>query len=543
MEKFQNKVSNNIYSYEPFGYEGQVTTVEVDLRHGIPAVDISGIDDSNVNAARETLKAATKNAGFEFPDGRVLISVSPADLRKNSRNADLAMALSVQNALNTTTEDKILAVGELDSWDSSANVIPAKAMRAAAKDALELGITKIICHPANAKEIRDIEGLSVYEAETLQDAVMALSKPELFIQNEQEKNIGIPENAVEFAPGPLVSIDEDFLTGHSKTVEAIEAAVAGKHNILLEGAPGNGKTLIAQELIPYLTPRLTTEEAQVPARIKSITGIINPNNPVSKDAPFRMPHQTASIEGMCGGGVNLRPGEISLAHNGILFLDEASEFRSSVLSMIRVPMEIKQITLARAGRNTVYPANFQLVMAANPCPCGNLGCPGKVCLDSKKSVEIYSRKLEPLTDRVEITSYVFKDPTDHKKINLAAVRERIRTAYEIQRKYGKYNRDLEPMDLKKRIDFTPEMNKFLGENFPVYVNQSEYSHDNSVRNLKVLNAMKLSLTVANLDGREKVTVKDLQKAIELGQSIESKVQKLCRKIERKQEKENLREGR
>ena len=134
MEKFQNKVSNNIYSYEPFGYEGQVTTVEVDLRHGIPAVDIIGIADSNVNAARETLKAATKNAGFEFPDGRVLISVSPADLRKNSRNADLAMALSVQNALNTTTEDKILAVGELDSWDSSANVIPAKAMRAAAKD-------------------------------------------------------------------------------------------------------------------------------------------------------------------------------------------------------------------------------------------------------------------------------------------------------------------------------------------------------------------------------------------------------------------------
>lgn len=543
--KFQNKISNNIHSYEPFGYEGCITNVEVDLRQGISAVDIIGIPDANVTGTRQAVISATQKAGLEFPQQRVLIEVAPADLRKNSRNADLAMALSVQNALTTAMQEPVLAVGELVSSDlaPNASIKPVRAMRAAAKDALAMGITKVICHPENAKEIRDIEGLSVYGAETLQDAVMALSKPELFIQNEQEKNIGIPENAVEFAPDPLVNIDEEYLTGHSKTVEAIEAAVAGKHDLLLEGTPGCGKTLIAQELIPYLTPRLTNEEAQTPARIKSITGIINPNNPVAKDVPFRMPHQTASLEGMCGGGVNLRPGEISLAHNGILFLDEASEFRSSVLSMIRVPMETKHITLARAGRNTVYPANFQLVMAANPCPCGNLGCPGKVCLDSKKSVEFYSRKLEPLTDRVEITSYVFKDPTDHKKINLAAVRERIRTAYEIQRKYGMYNRDLEPMDLKKRIDFTPEMNKLLGENFPLYVNQSEYSHDNSVRNLKVLNTMKLSLTVANLDGREKVTVKDLQKAIELGQSIESKSQKLCRKIERKQEKENLREGR
>ncbi|MBR1637830.1 MAG: ATP-binding protein [Treponema sp.] len=540
MEKFQNKVSNNIYSYEPFGYEGQVTTVEVDLRHGIPAVDIIGIADSNVNAARETLKAATKNAGFEFPDGRVLISVSPADLRKNSRNADLAMALSVQNALNTTTEDKILAVGELDSWDSSANVIPAKAMRAAAKDALELGITKIICHPANANEIKDIEGLSVCAAETLKDAAVALSKPEMFIQNAPSKNIN---NGVEFAPGPLVNIDEEYLTGYSKTVEAIEVAVAGKHNLLLEGAPGNGKTLIAQELVPYLTPRLTNEEAQAPARIRSIAGLSSYKNPVDRNAPFRMPHQTASIEGMCGGGVNLRPGEISLAHNGTLFMDEAHEFRSSVISMVSSMMRIKTITLSRAGRSTVFPANFQLVMAANPCPCGNLGCPGKICLDSQKSVETYNRKLEPLTDRTEITSYVYKDPTDHKKINLAAVRERIRTAYEIQRKYGKYNKDLEPMELKERIDFTPEMNKLLGDTFPVNFNQSEYSRDNSLRDLKVLNTMKLSLTVANLDGREKVTIKDLQKAIELGQSIESKSQKLCRKIEREQEKENLRESR
>ena len=256
-----------------------------------------------------------------------------------------------------------------------------------------------------------------------------------------------------------------------------------------------------------------------------------------------MPHPTASIEGMCGGGVECRPGEVSLSHNGTLFMDDAQEFRSSVISMVGSMMRNKTITLNRAGRSTVFPANFQLVMAANPCPCGNLGCPGKVCLDSKKTVENYSRKLEPITDRVEITSYVFKDPTDHKKINLSDVRERIRTAYEIQRKHGKYNRDLTPVELKERIDFTPEINKLLGDTFPVDFNQSEYSHDNSLRDLKVLNTIKLSLTVANLDGRENVTVKDLQKAIELGFDPQSKAQKLCRKIEKAQEKENTREGR
>ncbi|WP_149554550.1 ATP-binding protein [Treponema pectinovorum] len=543
MEKFQSKISNNIYSYEPFGYEGQVTKVEVDLSNGIQGVDIIGIADSNVKETRRNLIAATKNAGLEFPEGRVLISVLPEDFKKNSQNADFAMALSLQNALNQTSKDKILAAGELDSLNFSSNIMPVRAIRAAVIEALKQGITKIICHPVNKREIKDIEGVSVYAAETLEQASLALSKPELFIKNKPSKNIGNPNDSVEFAPEPLVNIDEKYLTGHSKTVEAIEAAVAGKHNLLLEGSPGSGKTLIAQKLIPYLTPRLTNEEAQTPARIKSIAGLSSYKNPVDKNTPFRMPHQTASIEGMLGGGVNLRPGEVSLSHNGTLFLDEAQEFKSSVILMLKPMMKLKKIAMSRAERSSVFPANFQLVMSANPCSCGNLGCPGKICLDSQKSVETYKKKLEPLTERTEITSYVYKDPTDHKKINLTAVRERIRTAYEIQRKHGKYNKDLDAMDLKERIDFTPEMNTLLGKTFPVYVNQSEYSHDNSVRDLKVLNTMRLSLTVANLDGREKVTIKDLHKAIELGQSIESKSRKLCRKIAKEQKKEITRESR
>ena len=525
-----------VFAFSPFGYEGSLVSVEVDLRRGIPAVDIVGLSDGAVKESRERVISAIRNSGFEFPEERVLISLSPADLKKEGAGFDLPVALGILNAKDEASciKEKVLVIGELEL---SGAVRPVKGVHAAITTAVASGIRYAIVPEASRKEAEACDGIRVACVRNLCEAESALRDLSYYI----EENTDVIMKAVEF-PKPLGN-EEEEIELPKNLVRAIEVAVAGKHSLLVCGCPGSGKTLAIQKLVPSLTPKLTYEESQSVTRIWSLAGLISPDDGLIRDTPFRMPHQTASIEGMCGGGVNLHPGEISLAHNGTLFMDEAHEFRSSVISMVSSMMRIKTITLSRAGRSTVFPANFQLVMAANPCPCGNLGCPGKICLDGQKSVETYNRKLEPLTDRTEITSYVYKDPTDHKKINLVAVRERIKTAYEIQRKHGKYNKDLEPMELKERIDFTPEMNKLLGENFPVYVNQSEYSRDNSLRDLKVLNTMKLSLTVANLDGREKVTIKDLQKAIELGQSIESKSQKLCRKIEREQEKENVREGR
>lgn len=243
-------------------------------------------------------------------------------------------------------------------------------------------------------------------------------------------------NEVKFTDYEKPSFD---LKGYSKAVRAISVAVAGKLNILAYGAPGCGKTMLLQGLIPYLTPCMTVEELESVKRLYALAGMEYKTN----NAPFRMPHQTASIEGMCGGGTDLRPGEISLAHNGTLFLDEAAEFRTSVLQILRVPLETKQITLARAGRSTIFPANFQLAMTVNPCPCGNYGEMKNICLCSAKSVEMYWKKFSaPLLGRIQIKIHIEKDESETESVSLEKLREQIANAYRIQRKAGKFSRDL-----------------------------------------------------------------------------------------------------
>lgn len=243
-------------------------------------------------------------------------------------------------------------------------------------------------------------------------------------------------NEVKFTDVEKPSFD---LKGYSKALRAISIAVAGKLNILAYSAPGCGKTMLLQCLIPYLTPCLTVEELESVKRLYALAGMeYNTDN-----APFRMPYQTASIEGMCGGDPNLRPGEISLAHNGVLFLDEAAEFRTSVLQMLRVPLESKSITLSRAGRSTIFPANFQLAMAVNPCPCGNYGEKDKICLCSPRAVQLYWKKFsQPLLDRIQINIHVEKDESETESVSLEELREQVANAYRIQREVGRFNRDL-----------------------------------------------------------------------------------------------------
>lgn len=250
-------------------------------------------------------------------------------------------------------------------------------------------------------------------------------------------------NEVKFTDYEKPSFD---LKGYSKALRAISIAVAGKLNILAYGAPGCSKTMLLQGLIPYLTPCLTAEELESVKRLYALAGMeYNTDN-----APSRMPHQTASLEGMCGGGPNLRPGEFSLAHNGTLFLDEAAEFRTSVLQMVRVPLESRSITLSRAGRSTVFPANFQLAMAVNPCLCGNYGEKDKVCFCSPRAVQLYWKKFSaPLLDRIQINIHVEKDESETESVSLEELREQVANAYRIQREVGKFNRDLNMSNIEK----------------------------------------------------------------------------------------------
>lgn len=488
----------NIYSFSPFGYEGSLVNVEVDLRRGIPAVDVVGLADGAVKETRERVRSAVINSGFEFPSERVLISLSPADLKKEVAGFDLPVALGILNAKEDSgfIEENVLVMGELEL---SGRVRAVKGIHAACSTASASGIQYAIVPKANFEEACSVQGLKVAGVESLEEAVSALKDVTCFgkafeIKEESSESISFSDEEGE---------DIDGLELPKRLIRAIEIAVAGKHNLLITGRPGCGKTMAVQRLIPLLTPNLTVDESQSVTRIWSLAGLMKPTEPLVRKTPFRIPHQTASIEGICGGGPNCRPGEISLAHNGVLFLDEAAEFRSSVLQMLRVPLESHTITLSRAGRSTTYPANFQLIMATNPCPCGNYGSKEKICLCSAKSVEQYWKKFSaPLIDRIGIILNM--DEEDEKcRVDVDELRNHIRTAFEIQRKNSDYNNNLSSWDLSEKAKLDDEAMNIL--DFWVI------KHDVGTR--RESNILKVCLTIANMDGREIISKDDVLEAI------------------------------
>lgn len=493
----------NIFTFSPFGYEGSLVCVETDIRRGIPAIDIVGLADGSIKESRERVKAAIKNSGFEFPMERVLISLSPADLKKEGSSMDLSIALSILNAKEDSNymEESILVLGELEL---SGMVRAVKAVHAACSNAVSSGIRFAIVPKANVKEALAFKELQVIGVENLSETVNALENKESF-----GSAIYIEENnSNEVIFNEDVNINTEDLKLPKRLVRAIEIAVAGKHHLLLTGKPGCGKTLAVQNLVPLLTPKLTTEEAQSVTRIHSLSGLLRPDEPLMKVSPFRIPHQTASIEGICGGGASCRPGEISLSHNGVLFMDEAAEFKSSVLQMLRVPLESHSITLSRAGRSTCYPANFQLILATNPCPCGNYGSTDRVCLCSAKSVEMYWRKFsEPLIDRISII-FQMDGSEEKESVNLKELREHVKKAYEIQRRNGTYNQNLSPYELSER-NLDGEALKKIDS----YVTE----HDIGTR--RELNILRVANTIANMDGRETVTKEDVLEAVSFAKTF------------------------
>lgn len=407
----------NIVSFSPFGFDGSLVTVEVDLRRGIPAVDVVGLADGTVRESRERMRAAIVNSGMEFPPERVLISLSPADLKKEGSGFDLAIALAVLEAKRNLGEEepcaelgaaeRVLVMGELEL---SGRVRGVRGVHAAAATAAAAGIHKCIVPLENVDEAREAPGgggMKVFGAASLSDAFTALSDDGCFAAVGQASHaVFVPEGTVEIEgvqfPPENAAFEFSLIRGQARLVRALQIAAAGGHNVLAFGPPGCGKTL-AMQRFGELLPLLTAQESQSVTRIHSLAGILPPGQPLVRIPPFRMPHQTASMEGLCGGGARCAPGDISLAHNGVLFLDEAAEFRTSALQMLRVPLESGSVTLSRAGRSSTYPANFQLLLASNPCPCGNFGIEGKVCLCSARSVEMYWKKFSgPLLDRVDM---------------------------------------------------------------------------------------------------------------------------------------------
>lgn len=535
----------NIFSFSPFGYEGALVSVEVDLRRGIPAVDIVGLADSAVKESRERMRAAIRNCGLNFPQERVLINLSPADLKKEGAGFDLPIALAVLGASATctgtstsapstnlpTNDDmanellanlSVLVMGELDL---AGNVRPVRGVHAAVATAKEHGITHCIVPKQNVPEA-SVSGMYLYGASTVADAFNALKRDALqsafslqkdtFAQSKEFVSHGIAF--------PPLDANCDFKTVKNcgVLVRALQIAAAGRHNLLVFGSPGCGKTLALQRFTSIL-PCLSREESATVTRIYSLAGLIEPGGSQLKVRPFRMPHQSASIEGMMGGGLGCRPGEVSLAHNGVLFLDEAAEFRTSVLQMLRVPLETGSITLSRAGRCTTYPSDFQLLLATNPCACGNFGSKEKVCLCSARSVEQYWKKFSaPLLDRIDLrVSLVDNEPfaseinssaqnnfakdfSYYNEISSAKLRAPIALAVHQQmRRQQKWNANLSAEECASYIKLCDKVEEAL--------QKAMMLHNFSMRAEACVR--KLARTIADLEGSEEIAIHHLEEAV------------------------------
>ena len=509
-----------IYSFSPFGYEGALVTVEVDLRRGIPATDIVGLADGAVKESRERMQAAIRNSGFEYPPERVLISLSPADLRKEGAGFDLPVALGVLAAKAEADgkivfiDEPILVMGELEL---SGRMRAVKGVHAAVATAAASGVMRCIVPVQNADEAREIPGVKVYGADSLENAFRALSDDSFYeSQSSCGSNLVVPAGCTEtdgtYFPEISAGYEYADLKGQRQLVRALQIAAAGGHNLIAVGAPGCGKTMAIQKF-PAINPVLTTDEAQSVTRIWSLAGLIKPSEPLIRIPPFRIPHQTASIEGICGGGPTCRPGEISLAHNGVLFLDEAAEFRSSVLQMLRVPLENGTITLSRAGRSTVYPARFQLLMAVNPCPCGNYGSKSKICLCSLKSIDQYWKKFSaPLLDRIDLRVFVENKAEEDSCIeerpgltSTEEIRQGVARAVKAQRKrQGIKNTRLSPQEILDYCHLDSESRNTL--------DKATLRYGFSPR--AIASCIKVARTIADIAGSKDIAADHMAEAID-----------------------------
>lgn len=491
------------------GVDGLIITVEVDSANGMPAFDIVGLPNASVRESKERVRTAIKNSGLRLRAEKITINLAPAEIRKESAGLDLPIAvglLASQGRIDLKSCGEFIFIAELSLDGKLCAVNGVLPMTITAR---ESGFKKIVVAKENANEALLVNGVEVFSPENIIDLVE-------FLNGDRELKCAKPQPVEE--PEGFIEIVDDFsdVQGQFTAKRALEIAAAGGHNVLMVGVPGSGKTMLAKRMSSIL-PELTREEALEVTKIYSVAGKLGRNGGLITKRPFQNPNHDASAAAIIGGGTNPKPGQVTLAHNGVLFLDELPEFKKFVLEALREPLEERQITISRVNGTLTFPSSMILICAMNPCPCGWYGDKDHNCQCSTLDIKRYTRKLSgPLLDRIDIHIRVprvkYEDLSSKRKAEPSSeIRKRVSIARKIQterlKKYHLFcNAQMNHAILKNLCTMTPEAERLLKD---VFENKklSARSYDRII---------KVGRTIADLDdGAELIAAKHIGEAIKL----------------------------